>query len=123
MHKLCCLALAAGVLAVAAGGTMADPPATTAKGQKGNPDLVFKRIDTDGDGKLSREEFRAFIEKASKGKLADKPELIDKLFERLDTNGDGYLSPAEFKKLRDLREKLAAKQRAKKASDSGAAKQ
>jgi hypothetical protein len=111
--------LAAAVVALCAGGLLADTPAAKGKGQKANPELVFKRIDTNGDGKLSKEEFRAFIEKASKGKLADKPELIDKLFDRLDTNADGYLSLSEFKKLRELREQLAEKKKAKKAKETG----
>jgi len=121
MHKL--QFLAAGVLVLSTGGLLADAPAAKGKAQKGNPELVFKRIDANSDGKLSKDEFRSFIEKAGKGKLADKSELIDKLFDRLDTNGDGYLSLSEFKKLRELREQLAERKRAKKAKETGTTSQ
>ena len=119
MQRLFRLALVAGSLAFFAHGAGSDAPASKGQGQRGNPEAVFKKIDTNGDGKLSKDEFKAFIEKASKGKgkLREKPELIDKLFEHLDTNGDGYLSLEEFKKLRDLREKIAERKKAKKAKE------
>jgi Ca2+-binding EF-hand superfamily protein len=113
MKRIGALVLAASLLAISTNSSIADPPAQ-GKVQQGNPEAVFKKIDTNGDGKLSREEFKAFIEKATKGKLKDRPELIDKLFDRLDANGDGYLSLGEFKKLRDIREKLAEKKKARK---------
>jgi hypothetical protein len=117
MRTLRGLVVAVGFLAVAARWSDAQPAAANAKKQLGNPEAVFKRIDTNKDGKLSKDEFRAFIQKASKGKLADRPEVIDKLFDRLDTNGDGFLSLDEFKKLRELREKLAERKKAKKGED------
>jgi hypothetical protein len=117
MRKLSGVTLVAGVLVLSAGGSIADAPDAKGDVQRGNPEAVFKKIDTNGDGKLSKDEFRAFINNATKGKLAGKPELIDKLFDRLDTNGDGFLSLDEFKKLRDLREKLAEKKKAKKETE------
>jgi hypothetical protein len=120
VKRLCGFVLAACVVAVAVGRSPADPPA--GNGQRGNPEAVFKKIDTNGDGKLSREEFRAFIEKATKGKLKDKPELVDKLFQRLDTDGDDYLTLAEFAKLRDIREKIAERRKAKQATEGTVSK-
>jgi hypothetical protein len=118
MRKLAILALMVGVLTFSVGGTLADGPDSNANPRVGNPEAVFKKIDTNKDGKLSKDEFKAFILKATKGKLSDRPELIDKLFDRLDTNGDGFLSFQEFKQLRELREKLAEKKKAKKEAET-----
>jgi EF-hand domain pair len=118
MRKLSGVALAASVLLLSSGGSFADPPEVKATAKHGNPEAVFKRIDTNKDGKLSKEEFKAFIDKASNGKFADRPELIDRLFARLDTNGDGFLSLSEFKKLPELRAKLAEKKKAQKEAET-----
>ena len=42
--------------------------------------------DTDGDGKLSREEAKA-----------GNPNMTDEVFDQIDTDGDGFISPAEDK--------------------------
>jgi hypothetical protein len=119
MRKSCGLVLAGALLMLATAGSAADPPVDQAKkSQRGDPEAVFKRIDTNGDGKISKDEFKAFIEKASKGKKLNA-ELIEKLFGRLDTDGDGYLSLEEFKGLRELRERLVQKKNAKKGSAAG----
>jgi hypothetical protein len=99
----------ATVLLVLTGLTAAsadDGPAAGKKG-KGDGTLLFKKMDANGDGKVSKEEFKAFFDKVGKGKLKDNPELLDKLFDKLDTDGDGSLSPAEFKKFVEM----AAKKR------------
>ena len=68
--------------------------------QQADPAALFKRGDTNKDGKLSEEEFTKLV--SGSPKLKDKPELIKKLFEKLDTNGDGFLTLDEFKKLPGL---------------------
>lgn len=58
---------------------------------KMDPEKVFKRRDTDGDGSISEDEFLAAA-KEDKQKDAMK-----KRFGKIDTNGDGKLSLDEFK--------------------------
>lgn len=60
------------------------------KGGIGGGD-IFKKLDTNGDGKLSKEEFSKF----GNGQGAQ-------LFEKIDTDKDGYISQAEAAKLREL---------------------
>jgi hypothetical protein len=64
-----------------------------------SPKQLFKRIDADRDGQISREEFKAFVRKVAPGMARNKPELPDRVFDRADMNGDGYLNLEEFKEL------------------------
>jgi hypothetical protein len=65
-----------------------------------NPE-EFKKFDTDGDGKVSRDEARAAIERFTALLKEKAPEL----FAKIDTNGDGKLSADELKAAREkLRE-------------------
>jgi hypothetical protein len=64
--------------------------------------FLFKKMDADGNGKVTKEEFRKFFENRPDGKLKDKPEVIDKLFEKLDVKGNGYLTIDEFRKFAEL---------------------
>jgi len=50
-----------------------------------DPAEMIKRADTDGDGKVSRDEF-----------IKAQTERLEKMFARMDTDGDGKLSPEEF---------------------------
>lgn len=86
----------------------ADEEDTPKKGKFGKNkgivlDKVFEKLDTNGDGKISKEEFKKFAENSAKGKGG---QLGERLFDRLDTNSDGYLSKDEFKKLDELRDKI-----------------
>ncbi|MFM8415148.1 MAG: EF-hand domain-containing protein [Planctomycetota bacterium] len=58
---------------------------------KPDPEKVFKRRDTNGDGVVSEDEFLAVAKDD-----AHKPKL-KKRFDKLDADGDGKLSLAEFK--------------------------
>jgi hypothetical protein len=66
-------------------------------GKGGDPaqraEMMIKRLDKDGDGKLSKEEFAA-------GPMAerfkDEPERLDRVFGALDKDGDGKLSKEEL---------------------------
>lgn len=58
-------------------------------------EMMIKRADTNGDGKVSLDEFKAMAEKAPGGKLKDRAE---QMFKRLDANGDGFITEDEVKK-------------------------
>jgi Ca2+-binding EF-hand superfamily protein len=87
-----------------------DDPKPAKKGKQPDPEAMFKRLDTNNDGKISKEEFAKFAEimrekvkEKAKGKNAGKG--ADAIFARLDANGDGYLSLEEFKKISEMRQK------------------
>jgi Ca2+-binding EF-hand superfamily protein len=72
--------------------------------KKQNLETLFKKLDTNGDGKLSREEFAKLGElrnkkPSAKGNAEKRAKRLDKQFTRLDTNKDGFLSLDEFKQL------------------------
>jgi Ca2+-binding EF-hand superfamily protein len=56
-----------------------------------NPETVFKRRDTNGDGAISEDEFLAAA------KEDKQKEKLKKRFGKIDSNGDGKLSLEEFK--------------------------
>lgn len=60
--------------------------------QRQDPDKMFKTLDTDADGKLSKEE----VEKMQRGKLKED-------FAAIDTNKDSYLDKEELKAYREKR--------------------
>jgi len=75
---------------------ISNPDTTTAQ-QKGrgkniDPDKVFEKLDTDKDGKISKEE----VDKA------DRPRLKEN-FSKIDTDNDGFISKEEFKKMVEKR--------------------
>jgi hypothetical protein len=98
----------AGLLVVLliAGTAVGDDTPAAGKGKKGAKggqglEAIFKKMDTNGDGYISLEEFKKAIESRPKGKLKDNPEMIEKVFKRMDANGDGKISFEEFKKARE----------------------
>src|SRR5262249_13641699 len=69
-------------------------------------EIIFKRLDANGDGKVTKEEIKKAAENRGNGQF-NITEMLDKLFDKLDTDKDGALSAAEFKKFGDiLRERL-----------------
>jgi len=61
------------------------------QGQRPNPEEIFKKLDTNGDGALSQDEF-----KASKRAQQD-PAKAEAAFKGMDKNGDGQVTLEEFK--------------------------
>jgi hypothetical protein len=111
MKKLLTLALVIGFGLVASAAFADDPPGEKGKGKPGggkgkkgqiaNPEEIFKKLDANGDGKLSKEEFeKAEMIQRMKEK---RPDAGDRMFKRLDANGDSFLSLEEFKKIGELR--------------------
>lgn len=75
------------------------------QGGKANPETIFKRLDKDGDGALTKEEFAAKAKDASKAATR---------FAKLDKNSDGKLTLAEIKD-RKSGKKAGGKKAGKKA--------
>src|SRR5947209_2786348 len=100
-----------GVLVLAAGLARADDEKEKPRPGAGlrNPEALFKKLDANGDGKVTKEEFTKFFEQVAAGRLKDRPQLIEKLFEKLDANGDGSLTLDEFKKIKELREQFGGR--------------
>lgn len=90
MKKFLILA-AAALVAVPAVSHAEDKPTPPAQGEKG-PGKMFKETDTNGDGKMSKDEFMAFHEKR---------------FSEMDKNGDGQIDSDEARaKAKEWREKM-----------------
>lgn len=78
-----------------------------ALGKNLDPELVFKKMDTDGDNRVSKTEFKKLFEEAAKGKLGAKGGALgERFFDQLDADSDGKLTLEEFKKISELREKF-----------------
>jgi hypothetical protein len=80
--KLLMITLMAGASALFA--QQATPPAPSTA--PAPPPKRFLKLDKDGDGRISLDEFKA----------VGDPVRRERRFRRLDTNHDGFLSPEEF---------------------------
>lgn len=76
------------------------------KDKKRDPAALFKKLDTNNDGKISKDEFLKIADKikakAGDDKAAKVTQALQKIFSKLDTNNDGYLSLEEFKAFKGL---------------------
>jgi hypothetical protein len=104
------------------------------KGKKGrhSAEAIFKKMDANGDGKVSKEEFVKFHEEvrkkiedrlAAKGKKPKgkgSAKAVDRRFKMLDENNDGFITLDEFKsgmaKAKAKRDELRAKKKAKQTT-------
>lgn len=85
------LARAVGSPPPADGAAPSPAPAGPAMGGNGFGGRMFARIDTNGDGEIDREEFRA---------------LAARRFNRMDSNKDGKIDAAERQAARDAMEQM-----------------
>lgn len=95
-----------GTLAVGADDEKKQPPAGSKAGALDRAKM-FEKMDADGDGKVTKEEFKKYRETAS-AQLKDKVKnekiagmldsVLDKLFEKMDADGDGKVTKEEFEK-------------------------
>lgn len=56
-----------------------------------DPTAMFKKLDTNGDGGVTKDEFLANIKKQD----GDTDEKLEKMFTETDTDGDGIITEAE----------------------------
>ena len=68
--------------------------ATSATGQAA--DDLFGKVDSDGDGAVSKTELQALLEAMSGGTASQTGVSSDDVFSQLDADGDGSLTQAEF---------------------------
>jgi hypothetical protein len=88
-----------GGLAVAGAARGDDVPGDK-KGPQGlDSAMLFRRIDANGDGKMSRDELRGFLYQVAGNRMRGRERPFNRIFQQADTDGDGYLSPDEFKVL------------------------
>lgn len=59
---------------------------------------LFKEMDKNGDGTLSRDEVAALIRNSGTVKKGNIDEIIDSIIKQADTSGDGVISFDEFVK-------------------------
>jgi Ca2+-binding EF-hand superfamily protein len=100
------LALFAGLFVATA--TAEDKEDAKSKAEEKNKQAIaklFERLDSDNDGKISKEEFRKMMDTRLQGKaIGDKigdrlGSLMDNMFSRLDADKDGYLTKEELEKM------------------------
>src|SRR5437660_1082731 len=77
--------------------------------KKPDAEALFKKLDTNSDGKLTRDEFLQLAdrikEKAGEEKGEKAREFLGKVFDKLDADNKGYLTLAQFKKFGEMRKK------------------
>lgn len=73
------------------------------------PLATFKKLDTNSDSKLSKEEFVKIATDNAKGKAKKKGPTPEETFTKLDADKDGSVSLEEFKKISEVSAKKKKK--------------
>ena len=89
MKKVVIAALFCFVVGLLSSSAMADKPKKDGAKKKPDRAAQFKKLDKDGDGKLTKEEFVGKRE-------GDKAAAAEKVFGRLDKDGNGTVCATEF---------------------------
>lgn len=100
------------VLALAFCSTSMAQDEKKGKRQQQTPEETFKKIDADGNGKVTKEELKKWVESNDRMKkqAESDPEFVNKMFDKMDADKNGSVSLDEYKKYRED----AAKNRKKK---------
>ena len=98
IYSLSAMAIAASLsLAQAPPQAAGGPEGAPLKRERQNPEEAFKKLDTNGDGSLSLDEFKA----GPRG-LKD-PAKAEEIFKKMDKDSDGKVTLEEFKAFRPQR--------------------
>jgi Ca2+-binding EF-hand superfamily protein len=97
--------LLVGVLAMFLAGSAnaQDEKKAERKRQGPTAEETFKKMDADGNGKVTKEEYTKYVndnERLAK-RAKDDPKWIDTTFERMDGDKDGKVTLDEYKKYRE----------------------
>jgi len=112
----------------AAGASLAESGQGKEGGQKHDPAKKFAKMDADGNGSVSMEEFKAAHEKrmaAMKDKMGDKerpegaktPPAPEERFAQIDANGDGAISLEELSAAHKEKKNKDGEKKKKKSED------
>ncbi|MBL8822673.1 MAG: EF-hand domain-containing protein [Planctomycetia bacterium] len=73
------------------------------KRQQATPEETFKKMDADNDGKVTKEEWKKYVDSdARMQKAVEKDaEFASKMFDRMDSDKDGKVTLDEYKKFRE----------------------
>lgn len=99
--------LLASFLLLIGSASAADAPAKgkgKLAGKFGDPEAMFKKLDANNDGKLSKDEFLKILDKLPADKQEQAKTALSKLFDKISNGSDGITleqlrkAGAEFKK-------------------------
>jgi Ca2+-binding EF-hand superfamily protein len=73
------------------------------KRQQQTPEETFKKIDADGNGKVTKEELKKWVDSNEnlKKRAESDPEFVNKMFDKMDADKNGSVSLEEYKKYRE----------------------
>lgn len=99
------MALAAVLALAFSAPAMAQEEKKAEKKQRPTAEQTFKQMDADGDGKVTKDEFKKYVEGNERmaKQAKDNPDFIDNTFKRMDADGDGKVTLDEYKKYRESR--------------------